>query len=77
MDAPDAAMDLPLQGMRVLDLTRLLPGPAAGMHLGQGWETLKQRNPQLVLCSISGYGQSGYWNSISGKPSARYLAGPT
>ena len=128
---------LPLQGIRVLDLTRLLPGPAASMHLadmgaevikiedpglgdyargigpvknevslffvavnrgkhflrldlkdaqererflamveqadvvmesfrpgvmdklGLGWTVLKARNPSLVMCSISGYGQTG------------------
>lgn len=129
--------DQPLQGIRVLDLTRLLPGPVATMHLadmgaevikiedpgagdyarnmgpvrkqvsqffvavnrgkqllrldlkdaaqreqllamvaqadvlvesfrpgvmdklGLGWEVLKQRNPRLVMCAISGYGQHG------------------
>ncbi len=132
-----AASDLPLKGIRILDLTRLLPGPAASMHLadmgaevikiedpgigdyargigpvrnevslffaavnrgkqflrldlkqtlererflvmveqadvvmesfrpgvmdklGLGWTALKARNPALVMCSISGYGQSG------------------
>ena len=131
------AIDKPLHGIRVLDLTRLLPGPVATMHLadmgaevikieepgggdyartmghvrhevsqffvavnrgkrflrldlkaskqrdeflrmveeadavvesfrpgvmdklGLGWNVLKQRNPKLVLCSISGYGQDG------------------
>ncbi len=133
----DAPIDQPLAGIRVLDLSRLLPGPVAGMHLadmgaevtkiedpevgdyartmgpvrqqvsqffvavnrgkrflrldlkdaaqraefltlvetadvvlesfrpgvmerlGLGWEALKERNPKLVLCSISGYGQDG------------------
>lgn len=128
---------LPLQGIRVLDLTRLLPGPVATMHLadmgaevikiedshggdyarsmgpvrqqvsqlfvavnrgkqmlrldlkdaaqreqllsmvaeadvlvesfrpgvldklGLGWPVLKARNPRLVMCAISGYGQQG------------------
>ena len=131
------AIDKPLHGIRVLDLTRLLPGPVATMHLadmgadvikieepdggdyartmghvrhevsqffiavnrgkhglrldlkapaqrdeflrmveeadvvvesfrpgvmdklGLGWGVLKQRNPKLVLCAISGYGQDG------------------
>lgn len=130
-------IDQPLHGVRVLDLTRLLPGPVATMHLadmgaqvikiedpgagdyartmgqvrhqvsqffvavnrgkqflrldlknasardellqmvdsadvlvesfrpgvmdrlGLGWKVLKQRNPKLVMCSISGYGQDG------------------
>ncbi len=135
--ATPVAPDLPLKGIRVLDLTRLLPGPAASMHLadmgadiikiedpgvgdyargigpvrnevslffaavnrgkqflrldlknaeererfltmveeadvvmesfrpgvmdklGLGWAVLKARNPALVMCSISGYGQDG------------------
>ena len=135
-------MNKPLAGLRVLDLTRLLPGPALGMHLadlgadvikvedtgdgdylrgfpplarnaagtevnpafeninrgkrsicldlkqpqgrdlllrladtadalvegfrpgvmdrlGVGWDTLHARNPRLVFCSLTGYGQSG------------------
>lgn len=131
------AIDKPLAGIRVLDLTRLLPGPVATMHLadmgaevikiedpdlgdyartmghvrnevsqffvavnrgkrfiqldlkndaqrsefldmvetadvvvesfrpgvmnklGVGWSILKQRNPKLIMCAISGYGQDG------------------
>lgn len=33
--------------------------PGVMQRLGIGWETLHARNPQLVLCSISGYGQTG------------------
>jgi len=141
MSAADAAQ-APLAGLRILDLTRLLPGPAATMHLadfgadvikvedtgagdymrdfapqvlnatgtrvnpafeatnrgkrsiaidlkqargrellldlaagadaliesfrpgvlerlGLGWDVLHARNPRLVLCSLSGYGQTG------------------
>ncbi|WP_295999885.1 CaiB/BaiF CoA-transferase family protein [Rugamonas sp.] len=138
----DAA--LPLAGIRVLDLTRLLPGPAATMHLadmgahvikiedpgagdyaramgpvrkevsqffvavnrgkqfirldlkdaaqreqllamveqadvlvesfrpgvmeklGLDWPRLRQRNPKLVMCSISGYGQDGPYAQLAG-----------
>ena len=138
----DAA--LPLAGIRVLDLTRLLPGPAATMHLadmgaqvikiedpgpgdyarvmgpvrnevsqffvavnrgkqfirldlkdaaqrerllamveqadvlvesfrpgvmdklGLGWSALRERNPKLVMCSISGYGQDGPYAQLAG-----------
>jgi crotonobetainyl-CoA:carnitine CoA-transferase CaiB-like acyl-CoA transferase len=134
----------PLRGIRVLDLTRLLPGPAATMHLadmgaevikiedpgagdyartmgpvreevsqffvavnrgkqsirldlkdpaerdrflamvktadvvvesfrpgvmdklGIGWEVLRQRNPALVMCAISGYGQDGPLSEMAG-----------
>lgn len=138
------AVDRPLQGIRVLDLTRLLPGPVATMHLadmgaevikiedpglgdyartmghvrkevsqffvavnrgkqgmrldlkdaaqrdtflrmvetadvvvesfrpgvmsklGVGWETLRERNPRLVMCAISGYGMDGPFAQLAG-----------
>jgi alpha-methylacyl-CoA racemase len=28
-------------------------------RLGLGWEAMQRRNPKLVLCSLTGYGQSG------------------
>lgn len=137
-------IDKPLHGIRVLDLTRLLPGPVATMHLadmgaqvvkiedpgagdyartmgpvrkevsqffvavnrgkeglrldlknaahreeflamvetadvvvesfrpgvmdklGVGWQVLKQRNPRLVMCAISGYGQDGPFAQLAG-----------
>ncbi len=33
--------------------------PGVMTRLGLGWETLKTRNPKLVMCAITGYGQSG------------------
>lgn len=137
-------IDKPLHGIRVIDLTRLLPGPVATMHLadmgaevlkiedpgpgdyartmgpvrkevsqffiavnrgkqgirldlkdaaqreeflkmvdtadvvvesfrpgvmdklGVGWEVLRQRNPSLVMCAISGYGQDGPFAQLAG-----------
>jgi formyl-CoA transferase len=35
----------------------LRPGAARDMHLG--WDDLRQVNPRLVYCSISGFGQTG------------------
>ena len=138
------AVDKPLQGIRVLDLTRLLPGPMATMQLadmgaevikieepgvgdyartmgpvrkevsqffvavnrgkkemrldlkngadrerflrlvddadvivesfrpgvidklGVGWDVIKARNPKLVMCAISGYGQDGPFAHLAG-----------
>jgi alpha-methylacyl-CoA racemase len=140
----DDAAGRPLTGIRVLDLTRLLPGPVATMHLadlgaevikiedpgagdyarsmgpvrnevsqffvavnrgkqplrldlkdpaqrerllamvedadvlvesfrpgvmqrlGLGWDALKRRNPKLVMCAISGYGQDGPFAHLAG-----------
>lgn len=33
--------------------------PGVLARLGLGWDVLSQANPRLVLCSISGYGQTG------------------
>ncbi len=33
--------------------------PGVMARLGLGWETLKARNSKLVMCAITGYGQSG------------------
>lgn len=40
--------------------------PGVLARLGLGWDTLHARNPRLVLCSISGYGQNGPWSQRAG-----------
>lgn len=39
--------------------------PAVAARLGLEWETLQARNPRLILCSLSGYGDRG---PLSNKP---------
>lgn len=33
--------------------------PGVMDRLGLGWQVLRERNPRLVMCAISGYGQTG------------------
>lgn len=33
--------------------------PGVMQRLGLGWDTLHERNPRFVMCSITGYGQTG------------------
>ncbi|WP_338849628.1 CaiB/BaiF CoA-transferase family protein [Massilia sp. W12] len=48
MSAEQHPADLPLQGVRVLDLSRLLPGPFAAMRLAQlGADVLKIEEPGI------------------------------
>ena len=55
---PDAraALDRLIAGADVL-IQNLAPGAAA--RLGLGYEALRPANPKLVVCDISGYGESG------------------
>lgn len=35
--------------------------PGTMEELGLGWDTLKDLNPSVIFCSISGFGQTGPW----------------
>jgi crotonobetainyl-CoA:carnitine CoA-transferase CaiB-like acyl-CoA transferase len=48
--------DIALEGFR----------PGVAKRLGIDYATLKQHNPKLVYCSISGYGQTGPWRERPG-----------
>jgi crotonobetainyl-CoA:carnitine CoA-transferase CaiB-like acyl-CoA transferase len=40
--------------------------PGVMDRLGLGYEELKKRNPRVILCSLSGYGQNGPYRERSG-----------
>jgi len=40
--------------------------PGVMARLGLGWDVLHKRNPRLVMCSITGYGQDGPFASRAG-----------
>src|SRR3981081_1509055 len=35
-------------------------------RLGLGWPVLHEHNPKLVVCAITGYGQTGPWSQRAG-----------
>lgn len=47
--------------------------PGVMDRLGVGWETLRQINPGLVYCAITGYGQDGPFRDVAGHDNG-YLA---
>jgi CoA:oxalate CoA-transferase len=55
--AQGAAIFLELAALSDLVVENFSPGTMA--RFGLGYEQLRERNPQLILCSISGFGQSG------------------
>jgi crotonobetainyl-CoA:carnitine CoA-transferase CaiB-like acyl-CoA transferase len=40
--------------------------PGVAERLGIGYEAVRERNPAVVYCSISGYGQTGPWRKTAG-----------
>jgi crotonobetainyl-CoA:carnitine CoA-transferase CaiB-like acyl-CoA transferase len=47
--------------------------PGVTERLGIGYEALRARNPRLVYCSVTGYGQTGPWRDLVGHD-LNYLA---
>src|SRR5438874_9318076 len=40
--------------------------PGVMERLGLGWDRLREANPKLVMCSITGFGQDGPWAQRAG-----------
>ena len=40
--------------------------PGVAQRLGIDYDTLRQRNPRLIYCAITGYGQSGPYKDLAG-----------
>ena len=47
--------------------------PGVAQRLGADYETMSARNPRIVYCSISGFGQEGPWRDVPGHD-INYLA---
>ena len=62
----DAGRELLLRLVEGADV--LVEGNRPGVmeRLGIGWEIIHARNPRLVMCSITGYGQDGPFSSRAG-----------
>ena len=69
VNAGKKSIDLDLKSPADLDVARQIVDrcdvlvenfrPGVMARLGLGYESVRQRNPRLVYCSVSGYGQSG------------------
>jgi alpha-methylacyl-CoA racemase len=62
----DAGHDLLLRLVEHADVLVEGNRPGVMARLGLGWKVLYARNPRLVMCSITGYGQDGPFASRAG-----------
>lgn len=58
-----AGLDIALKLLADADVLLENYRPGVMERLGLGFETLRELNPRLIYCSISGYGQSGSWSA--------------
>ena len=62
----DAGRELLLRLVEGADVLVEGNRPGVMQRLGVGWDVLHARNPRLVMCSITGYGQDGPYASRAG-----------
>jgi len=62
----DAGRDLFKQLVRGAEVVVEGNRPGVMDRLGLGWATLHELNPRLVMCAITGYGQTGPWAQRAG-----------
>src|SRR5579864_756305 len=62
----EAGRDLLLRLVEGADVLVEGNRPGVMQRLGLGWEVLHGRNPRLVMCSITGYGQDGPFAARAG-----------
>jgi crotonobetainyl-CoA:carnitine CoA-transferase CaiB-like acyl-CoA transferase len=62
----EAGRDLLLRLVEHADVLVEGNRPGVMARLGLGWDVLHMRNPRLVMCSITGYGQDGPFASRAG-----------
>jgi len=62
----EAGKDLLLRLVETADVLVEGNRPGVMKRLGLGWDALHARNPRLVMCSITGYGQDGPFAARAG-----------
>lgn len=73
-DAADGKLAQQLAARADVVVENFAPGVAE--RLGMGWKTLKRRNPRLIYCSLSGFGQSGgYRERLALDPIVQAISG--
>jgi crotonobetainyl-CoA:carnitine CoA-transferase CaiB-like acyl-CoA transferase len=62
----EAGRDLFKEMVREADVVVEGNRPGVMERLGLGWPVLREINPRLVMCAITGYGQTGPWAQRAG-----------
>ena len=71
LDTADGARPVPASGGDRRCHCRDLPARDFWPSLGLGYETLREQNPGLIMCSLTPFGQTGPWRDyLSQRPAA-------